>query len=108
MRMSAGDDLLLITFDTLRYDVAQKAYLFDGSCPKTVQLLKEKRAPADPIRELRKAKPMRQIEVAELRCAVHNFSSRHAKGLVVAIPAELMVDSERSKDINSHQRPSPA
>ena len=48
------------------YKIRQKRELLDGICPEAVQLLKDKRVTGSGFRELRKVKPMRQIEIAEL------------------------------------------
>lgn len=87
---------------TLNVDVAkikQKRDLLDGICPEAVQILREKRATAEGIRQLRKVKPIRQIEMAELMCATHNFSQDYAKCLVAATPQELMLDSRKPKEV---------
>jgi hypothetical protein len=57
---------------SLNVDVAsirQKRELLDGICPEAVQLLRDRRATGNALRELRKVRPMRQIEIAELMCA---------------------------------------
>jgi ParB-like chromosome segregation protein Spo0J len=87
---------------SLDVDVAsirQKRDLLDGICPEAVQLLKERPATGNALRELRRVQPMRQIEIAELMCAAGNFSVGYAKCLVAATPAELLVDAERGKDV---------
>lgn len=85
---------------TLNVDVAsirQKRDLLEGICPEAIQLLKDRRFPAPSLRELRKVKPMRQIEIAELMCAAFNFSLGYAKCLVGATPAEQTLDGDRVK-----------
>lgn len=79
--------------------IRQKRDLLEGICPEAVALLREKRATAEVFRELRKVKPMRQIEIAELMCAANNHSVGYAKCLVAASNAEQLVDPERGKDI---------
>jgi hypothetical protein len=78
--------------------IRQKRDLLEGIYPEAVQLLREKRAGANALRELRKVKPMRQIEVAELMCAANNFSVGYARCLVAATPEELLIDAGR-KDV---------
>jgi hypothetical protein len=88
---------------TLNIDVANirnKRDLLDGICPEAVQILREKRTTAVGLRELRKVKPMRQIEMAELMCASHNFSVAYARCLVAATPQEQLSESERPKETN--------
>ena len=79
--------------------IRQKRDLLEGICPEAVKLLREKRAAANSLRELRKVKPMRQIEIAELMCAANNFSAGYSKCLVAGTTAELLSDAEREKDV---------
>jgi hypothetical protein len=83
---------------TLNVDVAQirqKRDMLDGICPEVVVLLRDKPATAGAIRELRRVKTMRQIEMAELMRAAHNFSIGYAKCLVAATPPESVIDPPR-------------
>ena len=61
--------------------IRQKRELLDGICPEAVEILREQRATGDALRELRKVRPMRQIEIAELMCAAGNFTVGYAKWL---------------------------
>jgi len=54
---------------SLNVDVAsirQKRDLLEGICPEAVHLLKDRQVTAQVFRELRKVKPTRQIEIAEV------------------------------------------
>ena len=87
---------------TLAVDVAairRKRDLLDGICPEAVQLLKEKRASAGAFREMRKVKPMRQIEMAELMVAANNFAASYARCLLAATPQEQLLEPDRPKDV---------
>ena len=87
---------------TLNVDIAsikRKRDLLDGICPEAVQLLRDKAVTSGCLRELRKVKPMRQIEIAELMCASHNHSVGYAKCLVVATPQDQLVEPDRPKEI---------
>lgn len=87
---------------TLNIDVGsikQKRDLLDGICPEAVALLREKGVPAAALRELRKVRPMRQIEMSELMCASHNYSTGYVKCLAAATPQDQLVDSDRPKEI---------
>lgn len=79
--------------------IRQKRDLLDGICPEAVELLKDRRTPGTAFRELRKVKPMRQIEIAELMCAAGNFSLGYTKCLVAASPPDQIVDGERAKEV---------
>ena len=85
---------------TLSVDVAairRKRDLLDGICPEAVQLLKEKRAYTGVFRELRRVKPIRQIEMAELMVAANNFSKRYAECLFAATPQDQLLEPETPK-----------
>ena len=51
------------------------------------------------LRELRKVKPMRQIEMAELMSPADNYSVGYANCLVAATPADQLVDPDRGRVI---------
>ena len=88
---------------TLNVDVAairKRRDLLDGICPEAVELLRERRVTGWALREIRKAVPMRQIEMAELMIASANFSASYAKCLVAATPRERLIDSAQPKGID--------
>ncbi len=88
---------------SLNVDVAsirKKRDLLDGICPEAVELLKEKRICGKTIRELKKVKPIRQIEMAELMISSWNFSVAYAKCLLAATPQDQLIDEEQKKEIN--------
>jgi len=85
---------------SLNVDVAsirQKRELLDGICPEAVELLRDRRATGEAMRELRKVRPMRQIEIAELMCAAGTFTVGYARCLVATTPAEQLADGERKE-----------
>ena len=87
---------------TLAVDVVairRKRDLLDGICPEAVQLLKDKRACADAFREMRKIKPMRQIEMAELMVAANNFSASYVRCLLAATPQEQLLEPDKPKEV---------
>lgn len=49
------------------------------------------------MRHLRKMKPQRQIECADLMCAMNNFSIHYAAALLAATPPEQLVEAGRPK-----------
>lgn len=88
---------------TLNVDIAairKKRDLLEGICPEAVELLKERRATPGALREIRRAKPMRQIEIAELMIASNTFSTPYAKCLVAATPQDQLAEPERAKEID--------
>lgn len=81
------------------HSIRQKRDLLDGICSEAVELLRDQTPTGNALRDLRKVKPMRQIEIAELMCAAGNFSVVYAKCLVAASPADTLVNPERGKEV---------
>lgn len=81
------------------YNVHRKRDLLDGICPEAVELLKHKSISAASIREMRKVRPLRQIEIAELMISSSNFTKSYAQCLLAATPQEQLIDQEREKEV---------
>ena len=86
----------------LSLDVAairKKRDLLEGICGEAVELLRNRPVRPGAIREIRRATPMRQIEMAELMIASRNFSVAYAKCLIAATARENLVDQVSPKDV---------
>jgi len=84
----------------LKVDVAiirQKRDLLNGICKEAIEILKNKHVSLGAFAFLRKLKPMRQIEVADLLVATGNFSVPYAKALLAATRSEMLVDPDKHK-----------
>ncbi|WP_437225971.1 plasmid partitioning protein RepB C-terminal domain-containing protein [Planctomicrobium sp. SH661] len=79
--------------------IRQKRDMLDGICTEVVQILKDRTVAGKTFRQLRRLKPIRQIEVAELICAADNYSEGYVKCLVGATPPNQLVDEERPKEV---------
>ena len=87
----------------LNVDVAsirQKRDLLDGICKEAVEILKTRHMSAQVFGLLRKMKPMRQIEVAELLMTASNFSVPYTRALLAATKPEMLVDPDKHKVID--------
>lgn len=85
---------------TLNVDVKsiiQRRDLLNGICPEAADLLKNRRVAPNVFPVLRKMKPMRQIEVAELMSGAANFSVPYVKALLAATPANMLVDPSKHR-----------
>ncbi len=78
--------------------IKKKANLLTGICPEAVELLRDKSVPAGALREIRRAKPMRQIEVAEVMCSAHNYSLAYVKCLIAATPDDQLAEPFNPKE----------
>jgi hypothetical protein len=77
--------------------IRHKQSLLDGICAEVVELLKDKHCPTNTLQSLKRMRPLRQIEVAELMIAMDNYSVSYSKALLAATPQDQLVDSERPK-----------
>lgn len=75
--------------------IRNKRRLLDGICEEVVKLLQERMVPINTFRELKKLRPMRQIEVAETMIAMNKFSWPYAQSLVAATPQHQFVSEQR-------------
>jgi ParB-like chromosome segregation protein Spo0J len=72
--------------------IRKKRSLLDGICPEAATLLKEKRVTAKALSVLRKMKPIRQVEAAELMIAANSFSTTFAKAMLIATSPEFLCE----------------
>ncbi|MBY3117280.1 plasmid partitioning protein RepB C-terminal domain-containing protein [Rhizobium laguerreae] len=75
--------------------IRHKKNLLDGMCAEAIDLLKEKHVPINTIGELRKMKPMRQIEAAGLMIVMNKFTVSYAKSLVAATSDSMLVSPKK-------------
>lgn len=71
--------------------IRNKKNLLQGVCPEAVDLLKEKHVPLNAIGQLKRMKPMRQIEAAQMMIAMNKFTVTYAQSLVVATPDSMLI-----------------
>jgi ParB-like chromosome segregation protein Spo0J len=73
--------------------------LLNGICPEVVEMLKDRSVDPTTFDTLRKMKPMRQIEAAELMEAAGTFAASYAKALLAATRQEDLLHPERPKKV---------
>lgn len=75
--------------------IRNKSRLLDGICEEVAKLLQDRMVPINTFKELRKLRPMRQIEAAEAMIAMNRFSWPYAKSLVAATPQHHLIVEKR-------------
>jgi hypothetical protein len=71
--------------------IRSRRRLLEGICSEAVNLLRDKHVPIHTFSELRKLRPMRQIEAAELMIAMNKYTISYARSLVAATPEDQLV-----------------
>ena len=85
----------------LNVDVAlirRKRTLLNGICPEAAELLKARHCPINCFRSLRKMKPLRQIQAAELMIAANNFTVPYVDAILAATDPTDLVDPASKKE----------
>lgn len=88
----------------LNVDIAsikKKRNLLDGICPEATELLKDKQVTKSIFQVLKKMKPMRQIEAAELMVASNNYTHPYVLALFFATKSTELVNPKTNKSTNS-------
>ena len=81
-----------------------KKRLLDGICPEAAELLKDKQVALTGFQILKKMKPMRQIEAAELMVTMNKSTVNYARSLLAATPASRLKDPEKPKAVKGISR----
>ena len=80
--------------------IREKQGLLRGIAAEVVALLKDRELGVAVFSVLRKMKPLRQIEVAELMIAANRLTVSYAKALLAATPKEQLAEPEKPKSIS--------
>jgi hypothetical protein len=86
----------------LNVDVAlirRKRTLLNGICPEAAELLKARHCPINSFRSLRKMKPLRQIQAAELMIAANNYTVPYVEAILAATDPVDLVDPGARKEV---------
>ncbi|UZE49860.1 ParB N-terminal domain-containing protein [Rhodopseudomonas sp. P2A-2r] len=77
--------------------IARKMRMLDGICGEVTGLLKDKFCPMAVFDILRKMRPFRQIEAAELMINANNYAVSYASVILTATPQSELVDAQTPK-----------
>jgi ParB-like chromosome segregation protein Spo0J len=79
--------------------IKRRRALLVGICPEVIELFKDKSVNSRTFEVLRKMKPMRQIEAAELMVTAGNYTASYAKALLAATRQADLVKADAPKKI---------
>lgn len=79
--------------------VRRRRTMLNGICPEVVEILKDKSVNPNTFEILRKMRPMRQIETAELMTTAGNYTSSYARALLAATKQSDMAKAEKPKKV---------
>lgn len=82
----------------------EKKRLLDGICPEAAELLKDKQVALTGFQILKKMKPMRQIEAAQLMVTMNKYTINYARSLLAATPDNQLIAGATPKKFNGISR----
>ena len=94
-----SEDRLAKALDLDVKAIRRRRTMLAGICREVVDLLKDKTLNPNTLEVLRKMKPMRQIEAAELMTTAGNYTASYAKALLAATRQVDLVRSDRPKKV---------
>lgn len=80
--------------------IRRRRTMLVGICPEVVDLLKDKSVNPTTFSVLRKMRPLRQIEAAELMQTAGNYTASYAKALLAATRQADLVKSDQPKKVS--------
>lgn len=78
-------------------DIKERLNMLNGINPETVDLLKDKQISPKTLQILRKVKPIRQIEIAEMLVSANNYTTSYAEALLLGTPKDMLVNPDVSR-----------
>lgn len=73
--------------------------MLQGICTEAIEVLRDKAVAQGALTLLKKVKPLRQMEIADIMVAAGNYSAPYARALVMTTPKDHLVDPETPKKI---------
>lgn len=86
--------------EALNVDVStirKKRNLLNGACKEAVEILRDRRVSSDAFGVLRKMRPVRQVQTAQLMVASHTYTGRFAAALLTGTGTDMLVEDEKSR-----------
>jgi hypothetical protein len=75
--------------------IRRKRNLLNGICKEAVDLLKDRRVPPRSFDALRKMRPVRQLEVAQLMLASNRYSEPFTEALLAGTRADMLAEPDK-------------
>lgn len=97
IRKGVSEERLARALNVNIASIRQKRNLLVGICPEVAEMLKDRHVPIAVFGQLRKMKPIRQIEASEVMIAMNRFSVPYAQSLVAATSDHLLIESGKAK-----------
>jgi Predicted transcriptional regulators len=104
LTLGASEERLAKALNVNIKTLQEKRRLLDGICPEAAEMLKDKQVALTGFRILKKMKPLRQIEAAQLMVTMNKYTINYARSLLAATPDNQLISGATPKKINGISR----
>ena len=104
LALGASEERLANALNVNIRTLRQKRRLLDGICPEAAEMLKDKQVALTGFSILKKMKPMRQIEAAQLMVTMNKYTVNYARSLLAASPDSQLISGSTPKKIRGISR----
>ncbi|MEP1699383.1 MAG: plasmid partitioning protein RepB C-terminal domain-containing protein [Paracoccaceae bacterium] len=104
LTLGASEERLAKALNVNIKTLQDKRRLLDGICPEAAEMLKDKQVALTGFRILKKMKPMRQIEAAQLMVTMNKYTVNYAQSLLAGTPESQLVSGATPKKIKGISR----
>jgi hypothetical protein len=91
------EDRIARALDVNVLSIQRRLRMLNGICDEAVALLQDKSCPITVFEILRRMKPLRQIEAAELLANANNYSVSYASAILAGTPQTQLVETDKPK-----------
>jgi RepB plasmid partitioning protein/ParB/Sulfiredoxin domain len=104
LTLGASEERLAKALNVNIRTLQEKRRLLDGICPEAAEMLKDKQVALTGFRILKKMKPMRQIEAAQLMVTMNKYTINYARSLLAATPNNQLIAGATPKKLSGISR----
>ncbi len=104
LTLGASEERLAKALNVNIRTLQEKRRLLDGICLEAAEMLKDKQVALTGFQILKKMKPMRQIEAAQLMVTMNKYTINYARSLLAATPDNQLIAGARPKKFTGISR----
>ncbi len=104
LTLGASEERLAKALNVNIKTLQDKRRLLDGICPEAAEMLKDKQVALTGFQILKKMKPMRQIEAAQLMVTMNKYTINYARSLLAATPDNQLIAGATPKKFTGISR----
>lgn len=104
LTLGASEERLAKALNVNIKTLQEKRRLLDGICAEAAEMLKDKQVAVTGFQILKKMKPMRQIEAAQLMVTMNKYTINYARSLLAATPDSQLITGATPKKFTGISR----